>query len=51
MYENFIGDSKILDLFKEMKNIKFFSLSKIKLIENKILYINYRKDRQESLRL
>jgi tRNA pseudouridine-54 N-methylase len=51
MYEDFIGDSKILDLFKEMKNIKFFSLSKIKLIENKILYINYRKDHQESVRL
>ena len=34
------------DLIKEMKNIKVLSLSKIKSIENKILYINYSKDRQ-----
>jgi tRNA pseudouridine-54 N-methylase len=51
MDENFSGNIKVLDLFKEMKNIKFFSLSKIKQIENKILYINYRKDHQESVRL
>jgi len=37
---------KFLPLIKEMKNIKFFSLSKIKQIENKILYINFRKDQQ-----
>ncbi|MHA1932472.1 MAG: hypothetical protein ACW96X_08025 [Promethearchaeota archaeon] len=48
---NLFGESKMIDLFKEMKNIKFFSLSKIKQIENKILYINYRKDNQESVRL
>ena len=34
------------DLIKEMKNIKVLSLSKIKSTENKILYINYSKDRQ-----
>ncbi|MHA2281082.1 MAG: hypothetical protein ACXAC5_09550 [Promethearchaeota archaeon] len=50
-YNYIIGNSKMLDLFNEMKNIKFFSLSKIKQIENKILYINYRKDHQDSVRL
>ena len=50
-YDNFIGNSKILDLIKEMKNIKFFSLSKIKQIENKILYINYLNDHQDPVRL
>ncbi|MFX1487881.1 MAG: hypothetical protein ACFFBI_01950 [Promethearchaeota archaeon] len=39
---------KFLTLFKEMKNIKSFSLSKIKQIENKILYINFRKDHQKT---
>ncbi|MHA2183054.1 MAG: hypothetical protein ACXAAH_16675 [Promethearchaeota archaeon] len=51
MNENSIRDSKILYLFKEMENNKFYSLSKIKQIENKILYINYRKDNLESVRL
>ncbi len=46
-YENSNNDSKILNLFQEMKNIKFFSLSKIKQIENKILYLNYLKDLQK----
>ena len=50
-YDNFIGNSKILDLIYEMKNIKFFSLSKIKQIENKILYINYLNDHQDPVRL
>lgn len=50
-YDNFIENSKIFELSKEMKNTKFFSLSKIKQIENKILYINYLKDHQESVRL
>ncbi|MBY8983498.1 MAG: hypothetical protein KGD65_00360 [Candidatus Lokiarchaeota archaeon] len=50
-YDNFIDNSKILTLFKEMKKIKFLSLSKIKQIENKILYINYRKDHQDSVQL
>jgi len=50
-YDNFIEKSKILELSKELKNIKFFSLSKIKQIENKILYINYLKDHQGSVRL
>jgi len=50
-YDNFIGNSRILDLIKEMKNIEFFSLSKIEKIENKILYINYLKDQQDSVRL
>ncbi|MFW9822753.1 MAG: hypothetical protein ACFFE4_07460 [Candidatus Thorarchaeota archaeon] len=46
-YENAKMNSKILDLFKQMKTIKFLSLSKIKQLENKILYINYRKDLYE----
>ena len=50
-YDIFNGNSKIFDLIKEMKNIKFFSLSKIKQIENKILYINYLNDHQDSVRL
>lgn len=37
-------NSKIIELFKELKNIKILSLSKIKSLENKILYLNYRKD-------
>ncbi|MFW9867971.1 MAG: hypothetical protein ACFFEN_17895 [Candidatus Thorarchaeota archaeon] len=45
----FRNTHKFLTLFKKMKNIKFFSLSKIKQIENKILYINFRKDHQETL--
>ena len=41
--------SEIIDGFREMKNINFVSLSKIKSIENKILYINFRKDHLETL--
>ena len=48
-YEISNKGSEFLDLFKDMKNIKFFSLSKIKQIENKILYINYRKDQDSVL--
>jgi len=50
-YEISNGNSEFLNLFNDMKNIKFFSLSKIKQIENKILYINYRKDHKDSVRL
>jgi len=38
--------SGFINRFKEMKNINFLSLSKIKSIENKVLYINFRKDHQ-----
>ena len=41
--------SGFIDGFREMKNINFVSLSKIKSIENKILYINFRKDHLETL--
>lgn len=41
--------SNLINGFRQMKNINFFSLSKIKPIENKILYINFRKDHQETL--
>ncbi|MFW9818393.1 MAG: hypothetical protein ACFFE5_02190 [Candidatus Thorarchaeota archaeon] len=40
---------KIIELFKELNSINFVSLSKIKSIENKVLYINYRKDQQGTL--
>ncbi|MFW9882628.1 MAG: hypothetical protein ACFFG0_56925, partial [Candidatus Thorarchaeota archaeon] len=40
-------DSDIIKTFEEVKNIKYISLSKIKGEENKILYINFRKDNQE----
>jgi hypothetical protein len=39
-------NSNIIELFKEVKNIKLISLSKIKEVDNKILYINFRKDQQ-----
>lgn len=39
-------NSKMIELFKELKNIKLISLSKIQEVENKILYINFRKDQQ-----
>jgi hypothetical protein len=42
--------SIISTLITELKNIKCLSLSKIKPIENKILYINFRKDYQETLK-
>ncbi|MFX1477432.1 MAG: hypothetical protein ACFFCI_04810 [Promethearchaeota archaeon] len=48
IFKNLDGTDNFLTLFKEMQNIKFFSLSKIKQIENKILYINFRKDHQET---
>lgn len=38
----------ISELVTQLKNIKCFSLSKIKPVENKILYINFRKDYQET---
>jgi len=41
------GTSDIIKIFEEVKNIKFISLSKIEGVENKILYINFRKDNQE----
>jgi tRNA pseudouridine-54 N-methylase len=37
---------KLSEKFKEMKNIKTISLSKIKGVENKILFINFRSDSQ-----
>ena len=41
--------SDLINGFRQMKNINFLSLSKIKPLENKILYINFRKDYQETL--
>ena len=41
--------SDLINRFTQMKNINFLSLSKIKSIENKILYINFRKDHLETL--
>ncbi len=47
---NFVGkNTNILDLFKELKTSKITSLPKIKSVEDKILYINFRKDLQNSL--
>ncbi|MFW9826958.1 MAG: hypothetical protein ACFFEY_04980 [Candidatus Thorarchaeota archaeon] len=40
---------KLIQKFKDMKNIKIISLSKIKSLENKILFINFQRDRQEIL--
>ncbi|UCC18142.1 MAG: hypothetical protein JSV62_08465 [Promethearchaeota archaeon] len=43
-------DSDMIKTFEEVKNIKYISLSKIKGVENKILYINFRKDNQKVLK-
>jgi hypothetical protein len=40
---------KIIKKLKDMKSINRISLFKIKDIENKILYINFRRDQQEIL--
>ncbi|MFX1258509.1 MAG: hypothetical protein ACFFAN_11655 [Promethearchaeota archaeon] len=37
-------DSKFFQLFKELKDIRFFTLSKIEKLEDKILYINFQSD-------
>ncbi len=41
-------NAKIIELFKELKTINIISLSMIKSIEDKILYINFRKDYQRT---
>ncbi len=40
--------SSFIEIFKELKNTKLISLSKIKCVENKILYINFIKDQQRT---
>jgi hypothetical protein len=42
------GINNILELFKKLKNIRIISLSMIKPISDKILYINFRKDQQRT---
>ncbi|MFX1308246.1 MAG: hypothetical protein ACFE9M_01010 [Promethearchaeota archaeon] len=39
----------VIEKFKEMKNIKLISFSKIKGVQDKILYINFRKDQQSKI--
>ncbi|MHA2184225.1 MAG: hypothetical protein ACXAAI_04420, partial [Promethearchaeota archaeon] len=39
--------NEICNHFMKQKNVKFISLTDIKPIENKILYINFIKDQQE----
>lgn len=46
-YPNSFQEIEFMKGFTDMKNIYLLSLSKIKSIENKILYINFRKDQQE----
>jgi hypothetical protein len=43
------GNQEIVKLFKELPNINIISLSMIKSVEDKILYINFRKDQQDTL--
>ncbi|MFX1432077.1 MAG: hypothetical protein ACFFCY_18060 [Promethearchaeota archaeon] len=43
------NNKNIIELFKQLKTTKIISLSMIKSIENKILYINFRKDQQITL--
>ena len=38
--------TKIITLFKDLKNLSFLSIPKISLVENQILYINFMKDNQ-----
>ncbi|MFX1567287.1 MAG: hypothetical protein ACFFCV_02855 [Promethearchaeota archaeon] len=42
------GISRGIELFKKLNNTKLISLSKIKNVEDKILYINFRKDQQNT---
>ncbi|MFW9989300.1 MAG: hypothetical protein ACFFC3_11640, partial [Candidatus Odinarchaeota archaeon] len=42
--------SNIIDLFKKKKNTKYLSFSKIKDMEDIILYINFKKDQQITLK-
>ena len=48
-YNQSIENSKMIELFKQVKNIKSLSLSKIKCMENIILYINFKKDQKRNL--
>ncbi|MFX0187484.1 MAG: hypothetical protein ACFE8A_07085 [Candidatus Hodarchaeota archaeon] len=43
-YNIIIEDSNFFQTFKDLKDIKFLTLSKINRIENKFLYINFRLD-------
>lgn len=43
-------NSKIIKLFLELKNIKILLLPQIKSVENKILYLNFKKDKEELLK-
>lgn len=43
-YNIIIEDSNFFQLFKELKDIKFLTLSKINSIEDKFLYVNFRLD-------
>ncbi|MFW9969040.1 MAG: hypothetical protein ACFFDF_02490 [Candidatus Odinarchaeota archaeon] len=40
------NNKNLIELLKQLKSVKIVSLSMIKSIEDKILYINYRKDQQ-----
>lgn len=43
-YKIIIEDSNFFQLFKDLKDIKFLTLSKINRIEDKFLYVNFRLD-------
>lgn len=43
-YNIIIEDSNFFQLFKDLKDIKFLTLSKINRIEDKFLYVNFRLD-------
>ena len=43
-YNIIIDDSNFFQKFKDLKDVKFLTLSKINRIENKFLYINFRLD-------
>ena len=47
-YDSVRKNKNIFNLFKELKNVKVSSLPNIESIGDKILYINFRKDQQNS---
>jgi len=48
-YNIIIKDSNFFQLFKDLKDIKFLTLSKINRIEDKFLYVNFRLDLSRKL--
>ncbi len=48
IYNIFVKNFEFFKLFKDLEEIIFISLLRIKLLEDKILYVNFQIDRQEN---